>query len=69
MGDNRGKLLIGEESERERIIVAVRIPQLKLVLGMICEEYICEVKTLCAIFGVCDFIPKATSSHSAAVRS
>jgi hypothetical protein len=31
-----------------KIIAAVRIPQFKLVLGVICEEYICEVKTVCA---------------------
>jgi hypothetical protein len=34
----------------------VRIPQFKLVLGVICEQYICEVKILCAIFGVCDLM-------------
>jgi hypothetical protein len=30
--------------ERERIIAAVRIPQFKLVLGVISEEYFCEKK-------------------------
>jgi hypothetical protein len=34
-----------------RITAAVRIQQFKLVLGVIYD--ICEVKILCAMFGVC----------------
>jgi hypothetical protein len=36
----------------EIIIAAVRIPQFKLVLGVICEECFYGEKILCVIFGV-----------------
>jgi hypothetical protein len=33
------------QSKGKHISAALRIPQFKLVLGVICEEYICEAKT------------------------